>query len=307
MPQEPSHSASSAKSPLGAGPYATHGRTDSSPMSSNGQSKPIIRLVKVRKSFGRVPVLRGITLNFQEGKTTVVLGPSGCGKSVMLKHLVGLLKPDSGEVWYRDQRVDVLNEAHLGAIRRQFGFLFQQGALFDSMTVRDNIAFPLLEHTELDVEQRNERVKRVLQMVGLIESIDKMPADLSGGQRKRVALARAIVLEPKVILYDEPTTGLDPIRSDVINELILKLNNELKLTSIVVTHDMVSAFKVADWTVMLHEGKVAFEGTPEDLKASADPIVQRFLRGEASEAELAAIHNMSNHTDSGPSVRETDR
>ena len=237
-------------------------------------------------------MLRGISIDFPAGKTTVVLGPSGCGKSVMLKHIVGLLKPDYGEVWFEDTRIDTLSESKLGPIRRQFGFLFQQGALFDSMSVRDNVGFPLLEHTKMTAEQREARIKEVLGMVGLADALDKMPADLSGGQRKRVALARAIVLEPKVILYDEPTTGLDPIRADVINELILKLQRQLRMTSVVVTHDLISAFKIADLTVMLHEGKVIFQGTPQELRESPDPIVQRFLRGEASEAELAGIEGV---------------
>src|SRR5262249_23462640 len=161
----------------------------------------------------------------------------------------------------------------------------------DSMTVRQNVAFPLLEHTRMTPEERDERVCKVLRMVGLSDVLDKMPADLSGGQRKRVALARAIVLNPKVVLYDEPTTGLDPIRADVINELIIKLQQQVDITSIVVTHDLASAYKVADLTVMLHEGKVVFRGTPEELRQSDNPIVQRFLRGEASAAELAGIHN----------------
>lgn len=252
----------------------------------------IVRLNDVYKSFGRLHVLRGISLEFPTGQTTVVLGPSGCGKSVMLKHIVGLLRPDWGQVWFDNHRVDNLSETRLGAYRRQVGFLFQQGALFDSMSVGDNVAFPLLEHTKQSPEERKKRVLQVLTMVGLADTINKMPVDLSGGQRKRVALARAVVLEPKVILYDEPTTGLDPIRSDVINELILKLQRELRITSIVVTHDLASAFKVADLTVMLHEGKVVFQGTPDQLRASDDPTVQRFLRGEASDAELEAIRNV---------------
>jgi phospholipid/cholesterol/gamma-HCH transport system ATP-binding protein len=253
---------------------------------------PIIRLVDLHKSFGRLHVLNGLTLDIPTGQTTVVLGPSGCGKSVMLKHIVGLLRPDRGEIWFDNSRVDMLSETRLGAVRRQIGFLFQQGALFDSMTVRDNVAFPLIEHTKLSEEERNTRVRGVLKMVGLSDTLNKMPVDLSGGQRKRVALARAIVLEPKVILYDEPTTGLDPIRSDVINELILKMQRELRVTSIVVTHDMASAFKVADLTVMLHDGKVVFRGTPQQLRDSNDPVVQQFLRGEASEAEMAAIREV---------------
>jgi phospholipid/cholesterol/gamma-HCH transport system ATP-binding protein len=256
---------------------------------------PIIELLHVSKSFARLRVLRDMTVRFQRGLTTVVLGPSGCGKSVMLKHIIGLLRPDEGEVRYDGRRIDTLSEARLGAIRQQIGFLFQMGALFDSMSVRDNVAFPLVEHTELSAAEREQRVRRVLRLVGLAASIDKMPMDLSGGQRKRAALARAIVLEPRVVLYDEPTTGLDPIRSDVINELILKLQRELQITSVVVTHDLASAFKIADRMIMLHEGQVVMEGTPAEFRASADETVQRFLRGEATEAELAEIRAGSNH------------
>jgi phospholipid/cholesterol/gamma-HCH transport system ATP-binding protein len=253
----------------------------------------IIRLEDVHKSFGRLRVLRGISLQFPRGKTTVVLGPSGCGKSVMLKHILGLIRPDRGEVWFEQTRVDTLGESRLVPIRRQIGFLFQQGALFDSMTVAANVEFPLLEHTDLNERQRNERVQRVLGMVGLNDTAKKMPADLSGGQRKRIALARAIVLQPKVVLYDEPTTGLDPIRADVINELIRKLQRELKPTSIVVTHDLGSAFKLADQVVMLHEGRVAFNGTVDQIRQSTDQIVQRFLKGEAGPEELAGIRSVN--------------
>ncbi len=250
---------------------------------------PVVQLKDVHKSFGRQRVLRGITLDFPTGKTTVVLGPSGCGKSVMLKHIVVLMRPDIGSVYFDGHRIDQLRETRLAPIRRQFGFLFQLGALFDSLSVGENIAFPLREHTKLSAGEIEQRVRRVLQLVGLEETIKKMPADLSGGQRKRIAMARAIVLEPRVVLYDEPTTGLDPIRADVINELILKLQREFRVTSIVVTHDLTRAFKVADLTVMMHEGKILFRGTPEQLRSSPDPVVQRFLRGEASEEELASI------------------
>lgn len=261
-------------------------------MDGNENETPagIVRLRDAAKSFDGVQVLRGVSLDFPTGKTTVVLGPSGCGKTVMLKHIIGLLKPETGEVWYGETRIDTLREAKLAGIRQQFGFLFQQGALFDSMDVGDNVAFPLVEHTGQDAKQRGERVRHVLAMVGMTGSINKMPAELSGGQRKRVALARAIVLEPKVILYDEPTTGLDPIRSDVINRLIVKLQNELQITSIVVTHDLGSAFQVADRMVMLYDGSVVMQGTPQELRQSANPIVQRFLQGEASAEELAGIN-----------------
>ncbi len=253
---------------------------------------PIVQLKDVYKSFGHQRVLRGVSVDFATGHTTVVLGSSGCGKSVMLKHIIGLLRPDSGEVWFDGQRIDELRESLLGDVRRQVGFLFQMGALFDSMSVRRNIAFPLTEHTRLSGDQIEGRVQRVLSLVGLMDAMNKMPADLSGGQRKRIALARAIVLEPKVILYDEPTTGLDPITADVINELILKLQRELRITSIVVTHDMASAFKVADHMVMMYEGQIRFCGSPAELRRSGDPVVQRFLRGEASAEELEGIRTM---------------
>jgi len=248
-----------------------------------------VRVDDLHKSFGRQEVLRGVSLAFPPGRTTVILGPSGCGKSVLLKHLVGLLRPDRGQVHFGDLRIDTLSEPALVPVRRRFGFLFQQGALFDSMSVRQNILFPIRESGQPIDAAADARVRQVLGMVGLSEAIDKFPAELSGGMQKRVALARAIVLGPEVILYDEPTTGLDPIRSDVINELILKLARALRVTSIVVTHDLASAFKVADRMVMLHEGTVVLEGEPEEFRRSENPIVQRFLKGEASLDELAHI------------------
>ena len=251
-----------------------------------------VRIEELVKSFGRHRVRRGISLAFPRGKTTVVLGPSGCGKSVMLKHLIGLLRPDKGRVFYETERVDMLSERRLGPIRRQFGFLFQHGALFDSMSVADNIAFALREQEGGRPYDEETRVRYVLRLVGLENVYRRNPSELSGGQQKRVALARAVVLRPKVVLYDEPTTGLDPIRADVINELILKFKQQLDVTSIVVTHDLASAFKVADHMVMLHEGRVVLEGTPEEFRNSADPVVRRFLRGEASEEELRAIRSV---------------
>ena len=182
-----------------------------------------MRIVNLHKRFVRNEVLRGVTLEFAKGQITVVMGASGCGKSVMLKHLVGLLRPDKGEVWSGSTRIDNLPERELGIVRRQIGFLFQQSALFDSLTVRENIAFPLCEHGMTVQRLINDKVMHVLELVGLTETVDQMPSELSGGQRKRVALARAVVLEPRVVLYDEPTTGLDPIRSEIINQLILKL------------------------------------------------------------------------------------
>jgi len=249
----------------------------------------LIEFRKVFKRFGRQVVLNGVDLQIEDGESLVIIGASGSGKSVMLKHMVGLLQPDSGEIWFDGRRIDNLPERKLADIRVQFGFLFQMGALFDSMNVEENVAFPLVEHTTKPPEETSKIVDHKLRMVGLPEVRKKMPAELSGGQRKRVALARAIALEPRIILYDEPTTGLDPIRSDVINELILKLQRELKVTSVVVTHDMQSAFKVADRIVMLHEGKLIFDGTPEQIRSSDNPIVRRFVLGEAGEEELAGL------------------
>ena len=250
---------------------------------------PFIQLKHVTKRFGKLLVLSDLSLDIERGKCLVVIGASGTGKSVMLKHIVVLLRPDRGQVWFDGKRIDDLPERELVPVRKRFGFLFQMGALFDSLTVAQNIAFPIIEHTHKPREEVDEIVAEKLRLVGLPDAGPKMPSELSGGQRKRVALARAIALDPEVILYDEPTTGLDPIRSDVINELILKLQRELKVTSIVVTHDMNSAFKVADRIVMLHEGKIVFDGTSEEIKESEKDVVKRFVLGEAGEKELAAL------------------
>lgn len=251
----------------------------------------LIEFRNISKRFGRQEVLDGVELRIEEGQSLVIIGASGSGKSVMLKHIVGLIRPDEGEVWFDGHRIDDLPERKLSQVREQFGFLFQMGALFDSMNVKDNIAFPLIEHTNMPAGEIAKVVEEKLRMVGLPDVQKKMPAELSGGQRKRVALARAIALDPRVILYDEPTTGLDPIRSDVINELILKLQRELKVTSVIVTHDMHSAFKIADRIVMLHEGKLIIDGSPDDIRQSDNPIVHRFVTGEAGEKELAGLRS----------------
>jgi phospholipid/cholesterol/gamma-HCH transport system ATP-binding protein len=250
---------------------------------------PLIELRKVSKRFGRLVVLRDLSLAIDEGQSIVIIGASGSGKSVMLKHIVGLLRPDSGEVYFDGNRIDDLPEKKLSELRTNFGFLFQMGALFDSLTVADNVAFPLVEHTQKPPDEITRIVQEKLTMIGMPESGAKMPGELSGGQKKRVALARAIALNPRVILYDEPTTGLDPIRSDVINELILKLQRELRVTSITVTHDMQSAFKIADRIVMLHEGQLIFDGTPDEVRRTEHPVVKRFVMGEADEQELASL------------------
>jgi phospholipid/cholesterol/gamma-HCH transport system ATP-binding protein len=249
----------------------------------------LIELRNISKRFGKLIVLDRFSLSIEAGKSIVVIGPSGTGKSVLLKHIVCLLKPDSGEVWFDGRRIDKLSENRIMELRHRFGFLFQMGALFDSQTVFENVAFPLVEHTKKSREEIAEQVIEKLRMVGLPEVGKKMPGELSGGQKKRVGLARALALNPQVILYDEPTTGLDPVRADVINELIRRLNRKLKVTSITVTHDMASAYKIADRIVMLQDGHIVFDGTPREIQESDIPVVRRFVRGEADEQELAAI------------------
>jgi len=251
--------------------------------------RPIIELRNVSKRFGRLVVLDGVSLQLHRGQTTVVIGESGTGKSVLLKHLIGLLKPDSGEVYFDGRRVDRLSPKQWVEVRRRFGMLFQGAALFDSMTAVQNVEFPILEHRSVSPSEARAIAMEKLRMVGLEEFADKKPAQLSGGQRKRVGLARAIALDPEVILYDEPTTGLDPIRADVINELILKLKRELGVTSVVVTHDMASAYKVADRIVMLCDGQFIADGTPDEIRHSTDDRVRRFVEGRADEDELASL------------------
>lgn len=265
------------------------------PSPRNGQgcehdaSGPMVHLKDIHKSFGPERVLEGVDLQIERGKTTVILGPSGTGKSVLLKHIVGLIKPDHGEVYFEGQRIDTLSEPELVSVRCRIGYLFQLGALFDSMTIGENVEFPLVEHTKMDADHRAACVKRVLGLVGLDGFEDKMPAELSGGQQRRVALARAVVLQPCLVLYDEPTTGLDPVRADVINELILALTRRMGITSIVVTHDIASANKVADRVILLHKGEVVCDGRPEQIRASDNAAVQRFINGQAESEDLDAI------------------
>jgi phospholipid/cholesterol/gamma-HCH transport system ATP-binding protein len=254
-------------------------------------SAPCIRLRGVRKAFGPLTVFDGLDLEIPRGRTTVILGPSGVGKSVLLKHIVGLMPPDAGEVWFEGQRVDELDRKGLVALRRRFGFLFQMGALFDSMTAGANVGFPLREHTSMSRRDREERVRRLLRMVAMEEAYDKMPASLSGGQRKRVALARAIALKPDVVLYDEPSTGLDPIRAALIDELISVLREQLRVTGVVVTHDVSSALRIADRIVMLYGGRIVAEGTPQQLREADVKWVRDFLDGNADPDELERIRS----------------
>jgi len=250
----------------------------------------LITLKNITKRFGSNVVLDNVSLTIEKGKTTVVIGPSGCGKTVLIKHLIVLLRPNSGEVYFKGRRIDNLSENELNKIRTHYGFLFQGGALFDSLSVTENILFPMRQHSEItDFRQVEELVKTKLAMVGLDGFQNYYPANLSGGQRKRVALARAIALNPEVILYDEPTTGLDPIRADVINELILKLQRELDETTVVVTHDMTSAYKIADRIIMLHDGKIVADGDADNIRNHPHPVVQQFINGQVGEDDLAVL------------------
>lgn len=239
----------------------------------------MIEIKDVHRSFNGNRVLDGVNLTINTGETTVIIGRSGCGKSVLLKHIIGLLNPDSGHILINGKDVTKMDDKELSALRMKFGMLFQGAALFDSLNIFENVAFSMIEHTTLDRETMRKRVKECLALVGLKGIEDKKPAELSGGMRKRVGLARAIARWPQIMLYDEPTTGVDPIMGDAINDLIVDLHNKLKVTSIAVTHDMTSAYKIADRIAMLYKGKIIAVGTPEEIKNTKDPIVKQFITG----------------------------
>jgi len=241
----------------------------------------MIEINDIFKSFGGNQVLRGVDLTINKGETMVILGRSGCGKSVLLKLIMGLLKPDSGKIFVNGDEITSLNDNQLNKLRQKFGMLFQASALFDSMTVDENVGLALREHTKLSDEEVKQKVTEKLKMVGLSRVEQVKPAELSGGMKKRVGLARAIAMDPKYVLYDEPTTGLDPIMADVINELIVNLRNTLSITSIAVTHDIVSAYKIADRIAMLYEGKIIFIGTPDQVRNTENPVVRQFIEGSA--------------------------
>jgi phospholipid/cholesterol/gamma-HCH transport system ATP-binding protein len=257
-------------------------------MKHNPQREPmppgvLLRLEGLCCRFGDLEVLRGVTADFRTGQTTVVIGPSGCGKSVLLKHVIGLLRPTAGRVLFDGLEISRMPERQLNQIRRRFGFLFQSSALFDSMSVGENVGFALREHTRMGRRQIAERVRQKLAIVGL-SGIERMSVgELSGGMKKRVGLARAIALDPEVILYDEPTTGLDPPRAETINDLIRKMQADTGVTSIVVTHDMHSARKVGDRIILLHEGRFVEDGTVEQIVHSRHPLVRHFINGTADE------------------------
>lgn len=239
----------------------------------------MIEIIDLYKSFGNNKVLLGINLTIREGETFAVIGQSGCGKSVLLKHIVGLLEPDSGIVKVEGRNITNLDESELYKIRTKFGFLFQGAALFDSLTVEENVALPLVENNYgFAKSEIEEKVEENLRLVGLPGIKEVKPSELSGGMKKRVALARALITNPQYILYDEPTTGLDPVMSDSIDELIKRLSEELNVTSIVVTHDMQSVKKVANRVAMMHKGKIHFTGTPEEMTTGTDEIIKGFIK-----------------------------
>jgi phospholipid/cholesterol/gamma-HCH transport system ATP-binding protein len=256
------------------------------PTSSNSA---VIQLKDLHKSFreGRDQILKGVTIDFPAGKLTYILGPSGTGKSVTLKHILGLLHPDSGEVWVLGKQLSTLNHKELTVLREKFGMVFQNSALFDDMTIFDNVAFPLREHTKLSEAEITVKVEEILNTLEVAKPYDKYPNEISGGMRKRVGIARAIVRKPEILLYDEPTTGLDPGTRKTVDELIEKVKTTFKLTSIVISHDIPSALKLADKIIFLAEGVVQFEGLPKDFVHAKHESIRRFL-----DADLEAYQSL---------------
>jgi len=243
--------------------------------------EPMIEIINLHKSFGSFPVLRGVNLSVEKGESMTVIGGSGSGKSVLIKHIIGLLFPDKGQVKVAGQVLNALDEAGLNEIRKKFGMLFQGAALFDSLSVWENVSFGLKQHTKKTDKEIRAIATAKLALVGLKDVEDKMPVDLSGGMKKRVGLARAIAMDPEIILYDEPTTGLDPITADAINDLIVGLRKKLGVTSVAITHDMHSAYKISDRIAMLYKGEILETGTPDDIRNTTNPIVKQFITGSA--------------------------
>ncbi|HET7318546.1 MAG TPA: ABC transporter ATP-binding protein [Nitrospirota bacterium] len=244
-------------------------------------AEPMIEITNLHKNFGSQHVLRGVNLTVEKGESMTVIGGSGSGKSVLIKHIIGLLFPDQGQVKVAGQVLNDLDEHHLNELRKKFGMLFQMAALFDSLTVWENVGFGLKQHTKLSDQEIRKIATEKLALVGLKDVEDKMPVDLSGGMRKRVGLARAIAMDAEIILYDEPTTGLDPITADSINDLIVDLKKKLGVTSVAITHDMQSAYKISDRIAMLYKGQIIETGTPDEIRSSQNPIVHQFITGRA--------------------------
>jgi phospholipid/cholesterol/gamma-HCH transport system ATP-binding protein len=245
-----------------------------------GSDETMILVKDLYKSFGQNHVLRGLNLEVKCGESMVVIGGSGTGKSVLIKCVIGLLHHDRGEIYVNGQGISRLNEEGWNELRKKFGMLFQRDALFDSLSVWENVGFALRRHTKLSDAKIKELAVEKLKLVGMQNVENLMPAELSGGMRKRVSLARAIAMEPAILLYDEPTTGLDPIMANVINDLIVTMREKLEVTSIAITHDMNSAYRIGDRIAMLYKGEIIEVGTPDEFKASPNPIVQQFIRGD---------------------------
>jgi phospholipid/cholesterol/gamma-HCH transport system ATP-binding protein len=241
----------------------------------------MIEITNLCKSFGSHQVLRGVNLTVEKGESMTVIGGSGSGKSVLIKHIIGLLFPDRGEVKVDGEVLNNLDEQGLNEVRKKFGMLFQGAALFDSLTVWENVGFGLKQHTKMSDKEIRDAATQKLALVGLKGAEDKMPSDLSGGMKKRVGLARAIAMDPQIILYDEPTTGLDPITADAINDLIVDLRKKLGVTSVAITHDMFSAYKISDRIAMLYKGEIQEIGTPDEIRGTSNPIVKQFITGSA--------------------------
>ncbi len=240
----------------------------------------IIEIKELYKKFGHQQVLNGVSLNILRGQITVIIGRSGGGKSVLLKHIIGLLKPDSGQIIFDGIDMVTADEKTLQNIRKRFGMLFQEGALFDSLNLEDNIGFPLFEHTKMSDKEIYERVREVMAMVGLTGAEKKFPSEISGGMRKRAGLARAIITNPEVVMFDEPTSGLDPVMSAIIDNLIVDIQKRLNVTCIVISHDIKSTFRIAHKIAMLYEGKIIAEGTPEDMRNYENPYLRQFIEGD---------------------------
>jgi phospholipid/cholesterol/gamma-HCH transport system ATP-binding protein len=244
-------------------------------------SEPMIEITDLHKSFGSLQVLRGVNLTVEKGESMTVIGGSGSGKSVLIKHIIGLLFPDRGQVKVAGQVLNDLDDQQLNELRKKFGMLFQMAALFDSLNVWENVGFGLKQHTGMSDEEVRAVATEKLALVGLKDVEDKMPAELSGGMKKRVGLARAIAMDAAIILYDEPTTGLDPIAADAINDLIVDLKKKLGVTSVAITHDMHSAYKISDRIAMLYKGEILEVGTPDQIRSTTNPIVRQFITGSA--------------------------